>query len=365
MIPTRTGHPYWMYEELMATPAALERALAPDEAERAHRAELAARLAAAQRVYVTGCGTAYHAALVGAALLGELSGGQVHARAVEAFELTHYEQPGPGPDDALIALSHSGQPAATRTALERARQGGAYCLTVTGNAESPTARAADAVLNEGYAEVKSFAYTISYSLMLALLADLSGRVGAAAGGGAALAATPDIVGMHRAALALDEPVRALAEQLRDRDRWIFAGAGGNYATALDVGLKMQETNYTAAAGMYMEEVLHGPVAGLGDAVLVAIAPTGAGRTRALDLLRAARLLGTPTVALGQQGDDELAGMAGAFLGLPACPETLSPLPYHVPLHLLSYWLAVARGRNPDLMRREDVRYLEARKAYTL
>jgi glutamine---fructose-6-phosphate transaminase (isomerizing) len=366
MIPTRAGHPFWMYEELQATPAALDRALAPDVAEAAQRDAVAARLASAERICVTGCGTAFHAALVGAALLGDLAGGRVQARGIQAFELTHYERPGLGPTDALIALSHSGQPTATRAALERARAAGSYCVAITGNPQSPAAQAADAVLNEGYSEVKSFAYTISYSLMLGVLADLAQRVGTALGTATLAAAEVEALARHhREAVKLEAPVRALAERLRARERWIFAGAGGNYATALEAGLKMQETNYTASTGMYMEEVLHGPVAALGDAVLVAIAPPGPGRTRALDLLRAARTLGGATVALGAADDLDLPALADTFLPLPACPESLSPAPYHVPLHLLSYWLAVAKGRNPDLMRREELRYLQARQGYTL
>jgi glucosamine--fructose-6-phosphate aminotransferase (isomerizing) len=368
MIPTRTGHPFWMYDEMQATPAVLEHALAPDSTATAQRDGVAARLASSARIYLTGCGTACHAALVGAALLRDLAGGPPHAQAAQAFELVHYERPGPGPDDALIALSHSGKPTATRAALEQARAAGAYCLTITGDPTSPAAQLADAVLDEGYSAVKSFAYTISYSLMLGALADLALRVAAARGAAvpaATAAAVRGLAALHRDALQLDTPVRALAEQLRARERWIFAGAGGNYATALEAGLKMQETNYTAATGMQMEEVLHGPVATLGEAVLVVIAPPGAGRTRALDLLRAARTLGAATVALGSAGDADLSGLADTFLPLPDCPEALSPAPYHVPIHLLSYWLAVARGRNPDLMHREEPRYLQARQSYTL
>ncbi len=77
MIPTRTGHPFWMHEELQATPAALERALAPDAAVAAHRDAVAARLASCARIYLTGCGTALHAALAGAALLRDLAGNLV------------------------------------------------------------------------------------------------------------------------------------------------------------------------------------------------------------------------------------------------------------------------------------------------
>lgn len=369
MVPTRSDHPFWMYEELRAAPAALDRLLAPDEAESRTRAGVAARVASAARVFLTGCGTAYHAALVGAAFLRDLTDGRVDARAIEAFELAHYERPGPGAGDVLIALSHSGKPAATNAALAKAREAGAHCVAVTGNRESPAGQSAQDVLDLGYGEVKSFAYTISYSLMIASLADLAARTLGEQAGHAAAALLDAQVRMlpqqHREALAFDREIKALAADLADHPRWIFAGAGGNYATALEASLKMQETNYTSSFGMEMEEVLHGPIAALGDSVLVVIAPPGPARGRALDLLRAASILDGISIALGEEGDAELSAAATHFLPLPACPEALSPAPFHVPLHLLSYWLAVAKGTNPDLMRREDLKYLAARRSFTL
>jgi len=128
-----------MYDELTVTPAALERALAPDAEGRDGREALAARLASAERVYLTGCGTAYHAALVGACFLREFTRGRVDARAVEAFELAHYERPGPSARDVVIGLSHSGRPSATNAALARARAAGCYRAVITGNRESPAA----------------------------------------------------------------------------------------------------------------------------------------------------------------------------------------------------------------------------------
>ncbi len=369
MVPTRTYHPFWMYEELRAAPSALDRLLTPDEAASERRASVAKRVASAGQVYLTGCGTAYHAALAGAALLRDLTDGHVDARAFEAFELTYYERPGPGAGDVLIALSHSGRPTATNAALAKAHEAGAHCVVVTGNRESPAGEAAQDVLETGYGEVKSFAYTISYSLMLASLADLAARtLGEQAGRGAAAlldAQVRMLPQQHREALALDREIKALAADLADRQRWIFAGAGGNYATAMEASLKMQETNYTSSFGMEMEEVLHGPIAALGDSVLVVVAPPGAARARALDLLRATGILEGVSIALGEEGDAELSAAATHFLPLPACSEALSPAPYHVPLHLLSYWLAVAKGTNPDLMRREELKYLAARRSFTL
>jgi glucosamine--fructose-6-phosphate aminotransferase (isomerizing) len=367
MVPTRDTHPFWMHDEMLATPAALDRALGDPDA-RARRQAVAERLAGARRVVLTGCGTAYHAALVGASFLRELSGGRIDAYATQAFELAHYAPVSPGSDAALIVLSHSGKPSATNAALARAKANGAFCVTVTGDPNSPAAHDADAVVDTGYAEVKSFTYTISYSLMLLALADIAVNAAIAAGESSAARYAEQvrqIPAWHRAALALEPRIEALARRLARHHRWIFVGAGGNWATALEAALKMQETNYSAAFGMEMEEVLHGPVAALGDSVLVTIAPPGAGRERALDLLRAARILGGETVALGAEGDTELEAAASAYLPLPACAETLSPAPYHAPLHLLSYWLAAAKGTNPDLMRRENERYLATRRSYTL
>lgn len=372
MVPTRTGHPFWMYDEMTAAPDALARLLSPAPQEREHRAALGTRIANARRVYLTGCGTAYHAALVGASFLGDFTDGRVDARAVQAFELAQYQRTTPGPDDMLIVLSHSGQPSATNAALARARSEGAFCLTITGNRESLAARNAQAVLDIGYGEVKSFAYTISYSLMLAALADLAVCTVAAGTGdeGTAVLLQSQVQGLpkaHRTMLEADEFVRRLAQEQAKANRWIFAGAGGNYATAKEAALKMQETNYTASFGMEMEEVLHGPVAALGDAVLVLIAPPGASRTRAFDLMRAAHHVGAPVVVVCEENDTELQDDDETDYALPVltCSEALSPALYHVPLHQLSYWLSVEKGTNPDLMHRNDARYLDARRSYTL
>src|SRR5713101_9990602 len=77
MVPSRSHHPFWMYEELVRAPDAVAQVLAPDEIERAHRDAIVARLIAARRVFLTGCGTALHAALAGAALLRDLTDGKV------------------------------------------------------------------------------------------------------------------------------------------------------------------------------------------------------------------------------------------------------------------------------------------------
>src|SRR5258706_13343953 len=188
-----------------------------------------------RRVFLTGCGTAWRAARAGAALLRDLTDGKVDARAVQAFELGNYERGVAAADDALIVFSHSGKPAATNAALASARKNGAYCVTITGDRESLAARNADAVLDTGYGEVKSFAYTISYSLMLAVMAELAARAARQTGAEEAAASDAQVLRLAElecGALRLEGQVRALAERLAGRRPLLFARAGGNYANAL-------------------------------------------------------------------------------------------------------------------------------------
>ncbi len=171
-IPVRPGHPYCMYDEILAQPEATERLLS---VENQQRDELAKLLASKTRIFLTGCGTALHAALAGEYLLRWLTDGRRDIRALQAFELSEY---GPTLDSesALIVLSHSGTATATIRTLEKGKREGAFCLTITAYPESPAAVAADAIALTGYPQQQSAVYTVSYTLMVALLADLARRM---------------------------------------------------------------------------------------------------------------------------------------------------------------------------------------------
>ncbi len=364
-IPVRPGHPYCMYHEMLAQPEAAARLLAADQQQ---RDELAALLADKTRLFLTGCGTALHAALAGEYLLRWLTAGRRGTRAFQAFELAEY---GPTMDShtALIVLSHSGTATATIRALEKGKREGAFCLTVTAYPESPAAAAADAIVLTGYPQQQSAVYTVSYTLMVALIADLGRRIaqrlpGQSAEAEAAAVEIGRLPALLRDALALEEQMQGLARHYQDRQRFFFLGGGPHLVTAQEAALKMMEANYTASTGMQIEEFIHGPISSL-DArdVAVVIAPPGASHSRALDILKAARVIGAETIALAEPDDQGIKDAATHTVPLPRCPEALGMLPAIVPLQLFTYYFALARGVNPDLIHRHDERYAVARRGY--
>jgi glucosamine--fructose-6-phosphate aminotransferase (isomerizing) len=354
-----------MYDEILVQPEAAERLLGADHQQ---RDELAAVLADKTRLFLTGCGTALHAALAGEHLLRWLTNGRRGTRAFQAFELVEY---GPAMDSntALMVLSHSGTATATIRALEKGKRDGAFCLTVTAYPDSPAAAAADAIVLTGYPQQQSAVYTVSYTLMVALLADLACRIAQRlpdrrAEAEAAAAEIERLPGLLRDALGLEEQMRALAQRYQDRQRFFFLGGGPHLVTAQEAALKMMEANYTASTGMQIEEFIHGPISSL-DAhdVAVVIAPPGASHSRALDILKAARTIGAETIALAESDDQEIRDTATHTILLPRCAEALGMLPAIVPLQLFTYHFALARGVNPDLIHRHDESYAAARRGY--
>ena len=129
---------------------------------------------------------------------------------------------------------------------------------------------------------------------------------------------------------------------------------------------MSEANYAAAFGFNCEQFLHGPWAAMtAEDLLVLVAPNGPSHARCLDVARAAREVGTPVLAVLQEGDRELAALAAETIEIPPVPELLSPILTVVPLQLLTYHLALEAGTNPDTMRAHEPPYDRARDAFSL
>jgi glucosamine 6-phosphate synthetase-like amidotransferase/phosphosugar isomerase protein len=353
-----------MYEEMLAQPDALAHLLAADSQQRDGLAKL---LASKTRLFLTGCGTALHAALAGEHLLRAFTGARRGTRAFQAFELERY---GPSVDaqTALIALSYSGTAMATVRAMQHAKQEGAFCLAVTDFPNTPAGTGADAILPLHYPQQRSAVYTVSYTLMVALIADLGRRIAHYLPTNAparALAAEVDrLPDLMRQMLPLEAQVRQLAERYQARQRWWFLGGGPNSVTASEAALKMMEANYTAATGMQIEEFIHGPISSISENdVVVVIAPHGPSHERAVDILKSAQIIGAETIALAEEHDQEARALATHALTLPHCAEVLSPLPAVVPLQFLAYHLSLLHGVNPDTIHRHDERYLKARQGY--
>jgi glucosamine--fructose-6-phosphate aminotransferase (isomerizing) len=124
-------------------------------------------------------------------------------------------------------------------------------------------------------------------------------------------------------------------------------------TAQEIALKIKETSYLQAEGMPTETMLHGPFQCVeADDLFILVAPSGAARERTLEVVELAEEVGAPYVIVG--GEPASEGLA-----VPAVPEPFSALTCLVPLQLVAYALALARGTNPDSFRAEDPRFARA------
>lgn len=357
----RHAHPYYMYDEMLAQPTYLRQLLA-------RRTEIesgAAMLADRRRILLTGCGTSFHAALAGAAIAQQFFGAQTRVQAVPAFELINHPWE-PGPDDAVVAFTHAGDTTMTLEALKRARAAGSATMTITGFPESRATRDVDHVVWTGYAIEQSWAHTISYTLsaMAAYLLfgalAVSQHVDGAADKLQQAEALPELIDTILDGTPAAQ-VRDLAGELLDRRLWIVAGTGPGLPVAHETALKAAETHYVPAVGMDVEQVLHGylPMCDAGTLLIVAAPPTRT-LTRVGELLRAAQRIGITTLLFSAE---PVADSPARAVVLPPCAEALYPIVYAVPLHLLCYHVALAKGLNPDLIRRDEPAYREARAYY--
>ncbi len=359
----RTAHPYYMHEAIWEQPNRVVESLTNGQADIARAAEAAATR---RRLLLVGIGTSYHAAQVGEHFLRHLTRGRAQVRLEQSFELVHYPL-ALGPDDAVIAISHRGWKNYSVQALRAARAAGAVAIAVTGRAAATSFQDAEFVLTTCEQEV-SFAHTKSYTAALAVLAALAigvaerrGDLIDATSARAALAGVPE---QMRQALGCEPACRELARQIARRQRWVFVGAGPNWATACEAALKVKETGYLAADGQETEQFLHGPLSEMDSrAALTALLTGGPCDARTKELLRAVGELGVLRIAVAPRGTGDVP--AEHRLEVPAVPEWLSPFVQVVAAQLLSYYVALERGCNPDLGREEQPEHARSRQHFKL
>ncbi|CAA9539058.1 MAG: Glucosamine--fructose-6-phosphate aminotransferase [isomerizing] [uncultured Thermomicrobiales bacterium] len=339
-----------MYETIHRQPADLNRLLAEgwDQAQQA--VDL---IGTAERIVLTGIGTSYHAALVGAWLLGAAG---IDARAVSSFDFARYPEHVPlGVDDAVIVMAHTGVKRFSAEAMAAAAQGGATIVSVGSLAAVHQGSLLTLRTTE---REQSAAYTSSHLCAMAVLAQVATELGerreapGIAGFREALEALPELVAGLLAREAEVAPVAAYAVD----HRTYVAGAGPNEATALEAVIKVREAAYGQIDGLAAEQFLHGPmVAFNGSDLLAMVNVPGRATDRTASIAAVGAAMGGKLWIVGERID--LA--AATTFALPAVPELLSPLLAVVPMQLLACQMAGLKGINPDTFRRDDERYKEA------
>jgi glutamine---fructose-6-phosphate transaminase (isomerizing) len=350
---------YAMYTIMHRQPADVRMLLAEgwEGAERA-----AGILADAARVFVVGIGTSFHAAQIGAFLLRTTG---ADARAVDSHEFATYPY-ALRTGDAVIVMAHKGTKHYSARAVAVAKAAGVPCIGISGRDSKMSGDGPTLVLRT-VAQETSAAYTASHLGALTVLAQVATALGERNGAGAvagwrdALAALPDQVAD---VLAREGEIESVARAMVAAKCRIYCiGAGPNAVTATEAALKARETAYMTIDGMSLEQFLHGPMVTVNpDDQMVVIAVEGPGMERTAQVCNALRLVGTPLWVVGSA--IETVPDAPRF-ALPTVPEPLSPLLALVPVQLLAYFFALAKGTNPDTFRRDDPRYLTAFSSLSL
>jgi glutamine---fructose-6-phosphate transaminase (isomerizing) len=363
-VPPRGKHPYYMHDAIFAQPAAVDAVLAgsKDGIERAAEA-----VTEADRVYLTGIGTSLHAATVGRYLLEDALGHRWDLRVASAFELAVRGKF--SKSDVVIVVSHRGWKRYASRVVELARAVGAATVAVTGKGGGNEVRAGSIVL-ETCEQEKSAAHTVSYTTAMAALARVAVEAGRVAGRaepadalGKDLRNTPQgIAGI----LKEEGRFAALAEDLTAIESVVLLGIGPDVVTAREGALKIVETSYLAVHAYELEQILHGPLAGLkGDELVVHIANSGTPATRTAEAAAAIDAIGCRQLGVVQENSRVDPGLFRWAFRTPETLEPLAPLVNVIPLQLLAYYVAVRRGLDPDEARRGDPRFRDAKSRFEL
>ena len=350
------GHPHHMIKEIYEQPAALRNTLRGriDAAEGAvvlgGLADRERELVRHHRVILTGCGTAWHAGLVGEYLFEEL--GRIPAEVEYASEL-RYRNPIVPHDTLAIVLSQSGETADTAAALRELQLKGATTLGIVNVVGSTIARETDAGVylhvgpEIGVASTKAF---IGQVAVLALLAISMGRRRHLSGERTTglLRQLNEIPAKIERIFAMADAIRDLTERYVERENWLYLGRGVNYPVALEGALKLKEISYIHAEGLPAAEMKHGPIALIDDGMpVVVVAPHDHTYDKVIANIEEVKGRRGSIIAIATEGDEYLAQLADAVIYVPKTNPLLSPLVTTVPLQLMAYYAAVARGQNVD------------------
>jgi glucosamine--fructose-6-phosphate aminotransferase (isomerizing) len=342
----------------MSTPEAVEDILTSSVREGVKRA--ADLVQAKSIVHYIGCGTSYFSSIAAVYGLHQLTNklGLAH----EAHEFASYP-PSLGSDHAYVAVSHSGSTAPVMQGATLAAGSGLQGVAITDNPESELVRQVDVTLIGQYGvepslpKTRSFITTLLRQYMLVLaLAEREGR--AVGDAWEQLERLPAHV--RRILDAQRDRTKDLAHRFGSVRRVVVAGGGPQYPIALEASLKLTEAAGADSAAWEIEEAGHGTWASSEATDLaVVLATSGPSRQKALNVGRAMAQLGIAVWLVSDDAEqvDWAAAQTNTGAGL---SEWLMPLVSILPLYQFSYWLALEKGLNPDIMRLDDEHQLLAR-----
>ncbi|MFN5890655.1 MAG: glutamine--fructose-6-phosphate transaminase (isomerizing) [Bacteroidota bacterium] len=313
--------------------------------------EYADRLKEIKRLILIGCGTSWHAGLVGEYLFEDLARVPVEVEYASEFR---YRNPVIYGDDLIIAVSQSGETADSLAAMELAKRKGASVFGVCNVVGSSIPRLSDAGAYThagpeiGVASTKAFTAQVTVLALMAVgMAKLRGTmtVKEITEFMKELEAIPAKV---EKALLLNDSIVELSEKYKDAKNFLYLGRGYNFPVALEGALKLKEISYIHAEGYPAAEMKHGPIALIDEEMpVVVIATASEHYEKVVSNIQEVKARKGKVIAVVTEGNRDLDSLVDHIIEVPETIEALSPLLNTIPLQLLSYHIAVMRGCNVD------------------
>jgi glutamine---fructose-6-phosphate transaminase (isomerizing) len=305
-----------------------------------------------RRVVIVGCGTAYHAGLVGRYAIEWWSRLPVEMDIASEFR---YRNPVIDERDLVIGISQSGETADTLAAMRLARERGAKVLAVTNIQGSQATRDSDGVLftraglEIGVAATKTFMAQVAAMYMFALkLAQLRGTLEPEV----QRKLSNELRAMPLAIAALlervDDQVRTIAEHWQNAGFFLYLGRHVGLPICLEGALKLKEVSYIPTDAYAAGEMKHGPIALLDERTpVVCVATDSPVLEKVLSNIAEVRARGAHVIAVATEGSGQVAEYAEEVVEVPRTDWLLQPLLAVIPLQLVAYYIARARGLNVD------------------
>ncbi len=308
------------------------------------------KLVNAKRIIITACGTSWHAGLVGEYMLEQIAKIPTEVEYASEFR---YRNPVIGKDDVVLLISQSGETADTLAALREAKARGATVLGIVNVVGSSIARESHGGVyvhagpEIGVASTKAFTSQLTVlSLITLMLARAKGMP--KADGQVIAREIAALPGKVAHMLENTENIQALAEEFKDSRNFLYLGRGANFPVALEGALKLKEISYIHAEGYPAAEMKHGPIALIDENMpVVVIVPKDGIYDKVVSNIQEVRARRGRIIAVANEDDHEIDAMAEFVIRVPRTYGFFGPILNIIPLQLLSYYIAVARGTNVD------------------
>ena len=307
-------------------------------------------LLSASRIYITACGTSWHAGLIGKHLIEAYAKVPVHVEYASEFR---YREAIIDSNTVIIAISQSGETADTLAAVRKVKDLGALTLGICNVVGSTIARETDAGIfthagpEIGVASTKAFTAQVTVLTMLALM--LGRKSGIAKDRGQNLiTALNKIDDNVNCILGSFDEIKLVAEKTHHVDNFLYLGRGINFPVALEGALKLKEISYIHAEGYPAAEMKHGPIALIDDNMpVVFIAPNDRTFSKILSNIQEVKARKGIIITITDRPNKELRSISDFILEVPKTHPYVFPITSSIVLQLLAYQIAVLKDCEID------------------